>query len=69
MCVEYTNLNKAWPEDCYPLLRIDSLVDSTVGYQYLSFLDAFWGYHQIKMDLQDQTHTSFRTASAIYCYS
>nr|XP_027103133.1 uncharacterized protein LOC113724429 [Coffea arabica] len=27
MCVDFTNLNKACPKDCYPLPRIDQLVD------------------------------------------
>lgn len=48
MCVEYT-LNKACPKDFYPLPRIDALVDSTFEYEFLSFIDAFSGYHQIKM--------------------
>lgn len=29
MCVDYTDLNKACPKDCYPLPKI--LVNSTVG--------------------------------------
>ena len=43
MCVDFTNLNKACPKDSYPLPRIDQLVDSTVGHQLLSFMDAFLG--------------------------
>ncbi|XP_071933039.1 uncharacterized protein [Coffea arabica] len=49
MCVDFTNLNKACPKDCFPLPRIDRLVDSTVGFDVLCFLDAFKGYHQIEM--------------------
>lgn len=29
MCVNFTNLNKAYPKDSYPLLTIDRLVDSS----------------------------------------
>ena len=29
MCVDFTDLNKAYPKDSYPLPRIDTLVDST----------------------------------------
>ena len=50
MCVDFTNLNKAYPKDSYPLPRIDQLVDSTVGHKLLSFMDAFLGYNQIRMD-------------------
>ena len=50
MCVDFTDLNKACPKDSYPLPRIDQLVDSTADHQLLSFMEAFLGYNQIKMD-------------------
>ena len=53
MCVDFTNLNKACPKDSYPLPRVDILVDSTVIHQLLSFMDAFVGYNQIKLDKAD----------------
>lgn len=40
MCIDYTDLNKACPKDTYPLPNIDRLVDNTLGYRMLSFLDA-----------------------------
>jgi hypothetical protein len=49
MCVDYTGLNKACPKVPYPLPRIDQIVDSTAGCETLSFLDAYSGYHQIRM--------------------
>ena len=59
MCVDFTDINKACPKDSYPLLRIDQLIDSTAGHQLLSFMDAFSGYNQIRMDEADQEKTSF----------
>ena len=53
MCVEFTDLNKVCPKDSYPLPRVDILVDSTVRHQLLSFMDAFSGYNQIKLDEAD----------------
>ena len=50
MCVDFTDLNKAYPKDSYLLPRIDQLVESTAGYQLLRFMDAFLKYNQIKMD-------------------
>jgi hypothetical protein len=47
MCIDYTSLNKACPKDPFTLPRIDQVIDSTVGYDLLSFLDAYSGYHQI----------------------
>ena len=49
MCVDFTDLNKAYPKDSYSLLSIDALVDSASGCRLLSFLDAFLGYNQIRM--------------------
>ncbi|RVW87307.1 hypothetical protein CK203_037251 [Vitis vinifera] len=40
--------------DCFPLPRIDQIVDSTTGQGMLSFLDAFSGYHQIPMFPADE---------------
>ncbi|PKA55188.1 hypothetical protein AXF42_Ash003825 [Apostasia shenzhenica] len=47
MCVDFRSLNQACPKDTYPLPRINTMVDRTVGYEVMSFLDAFSGYHQI----------------------
>ena len=62
MCVDFTNLNKACPKDSYPLLRIDTLVDSTARNQLLSFMDTFLSYNKIKMEEVDQEKTSFVTS-------
>ena len=62
MCVDFTDLNRACPKDSYPLPRIDTLVDSTVRHQSLSFMDAFSSYNQIKLNEADQEKTSFVTS-------
>ena len=41
VCVDFTNLNKACLQDPFPMPWIDQLVDVTVGYPLMSFLDAF----------------------------
>jgi hypothetical protein len=69
MCVDYTSLNKACPKGPYPLPRIDQIVDSTGGCETLSFLDAYSGYHQIKMKESDQLTTCFITPFGMYCYT
>ena len=53
MCVDFTNLNKVCPKYSYPFPHIDKLVDSIARHQLLSFMDAFSGYNQIKMDETD----------------
>jgi hypothetical protein len=69
MRVDYTGLNKSCPKVPYPLPRIDQIVDSTAGCETLSFLDAYSGYHQIKMKESDQLATSFITPFGMYCYT
>ena len=54
MCVDYIDLNKACPADPFALPRIDQIIDATAGCACLSFLDAYSGYHQIKMAVKDQ---------------
>ena len=66
--MDFTDLNKAYPKDSYPLLHIDQLVDSTAGHKLLSFMDAFPSYNQIKMDEADQEKTSFVTNQGLFCY-
>ena len=53
MCIDFTDLNKACSKDSYPLPCIDLLVESTAEHQLLSFMDAFFGYNQIKLDETD----------------
>ena len=60
--MDFTDLNKTCPKDSYPLPHIDQLVDSIARHQLLSFMDAFLGYNQIKMDEADQEKTSFITS-------
>ena len=53
MCVDFTDLNKAYPEDSFPLSRIDALVDSASGNELLNFIDVFSSYNQILMYPED----------------
>ena len=61
VCVDYTDLNDACPKDSFPLPRIDQIVDASARHGMLSFLDAFYGYHQIPMYSPDVEKTSFTT--------
>ena len=60
--IEFTDINRAFPKDSFPLPRIDLIVDATAGHELLSFMDAFSDYNQISMDPDDQEKTSFVTA-------
>ena len=45
VCVDFTDLNKAYLKDPFPMSWIDQLVDATVGHPQMSFLDTFQSYH------------------------
>ena len=61
MCVDFMDLNKACTKDSFPMPKIDQLLDATIGHPRMSFLDAFQGYHQIPLALDDQEKTAFVT--------
>ncbi|GJT75004.1 reverse transcriptase domain-containing protein [Tanacetum coccineum] len=69
MCKDFTDLNKACPQDCYPLPEINWKVESLCGYPFKCFLDAYKGYHQIQMAESDEEKTAFHTNQGVYCYT
>ena len=66
--MDFTDLNNACPKDPYHLPHIDLLVDSTSGHKLLSFMDAYFGYNQIKMHKPNMEATSFVIGRGTYCY-
>ncbi|PWA78384.1 reverse transcriptase domain-containing protein [Artemisia annua] len=68
MCVDFTDINKACPKDCYPLPEIDWKVESLSGFRLKCFLDAYKGYHQIQMAVENEEKTAFYTGKGVYCY-
>ena len=68
LCIDFTDLNRACPKDSFPLPQIDLIVDATSGHKLFSFMDAFSGYNQIRIDPSNQEKTSFVTRQGTYCY-
>ena len=68
VCVDFTNLNNACSKNPFLMPKIDQLVDAIVGHPRMSFLDAFQGYHQIPLALDDQEKTTFVTPIRNYHY-
>lgn len=40
MYIDFTDVNKATLKDYFPLPSIDQLVDATIGFEFISFMDA-----------------------------
>ena len=68
MCVNFSDLNKAYPKDSFSLPSIDRLISASAGHHILSFMDAFSGYNQIMMDPVDQEKMAFITEQGLYCH-
>ena len=68
VCINFTDLNKTCPKDPFLMPEIDQLVDAIIGHPWMSFLNAFQGYHQILLALDDQEKTAFVTPVKNYHY-
>ncbi|GAA0180540.1 hypothetical protein LIER_30123 [Lithospermum erythrorhizon] len=68
MFTDFTNLNKACPNDYYPLPCLGRLVDGSAGHEIFDFLDASRCYHQIRLDVEDQEKTAFIKEYGLYCW-
>ena len=56
------------PNDDFPLQRISTIIDSVIGWELLSLLDCFIGYHQITINQQDKEKTNFITPFGTYYF-
>ena len=53
MCIDFTDLNKVCQKDSFSLPTIDRLVDASIDYKVLNFMDAFSEYNKITLDPAD----------------
>ncbi|KAA0042128.1 ty3-gypsy retrotransposon protein [Cucumis melo var. makuwa] len=66
--VDFRDLNNACQKDNFPLPIMEIMIDATARHEALSFMDGSSGYNQIRMALDDEEKTAFRTLKGIYCY-
>jgi hypothetical protein len=59
MCIDYRDINKAFPKDNYPTPFIEQIVDDCIGSKIFSLMDGFSGYNHVNIILADQHKTSF----------
>ena len=67
--MDFTYLNKACPKDAYLLPSINKLVDGALEAKFLSFIETFSSYNQIKMHLLDMEKMAFIMENANYYYN
>jgi hypothetical protein len=68
MCTEFTDLNKCYLKDDFPLSRIYEVVDSAIDCETMALLDYFSGNHQIWLYKEHGEKISFITLFSTYCY-
>ena len=49
VCIDFRDRNEACPKDEFPLSITDVIIDNTCGFEWMSFMDEFFGYNQIKI--------------------
>lgn len=64
----YIGINRAYSKDFYQLPHIDILVDNSIGYKHISFIDAYSSYYKILMFGPDRKKAVFMT-KANYQYN
>jgi hypothetical protein len=45
VCTDFTDLNKCYPKDDFPLTRIDQIIDYAAASEMMALLDCFSRYH------------------------
>nr|GEU77855.1 hypothetical protein [Tanacetum cinerariifolium] len=66
--IDYRKLNEATLKDYFPLPFMDEMLERLAGNQYYCFLDDFFGYFQIPIDLKDQEKTTFTCPYGTFAY-
>nr|GEX37735.1 reverse transcriptase domain-containing protein [Tanacetum cinerariifolium] len=65
---DYQKLNEATRKDHFLLSFMDQMLERLAGNQYYCFLDGFFGYFQIPIDLKDQEKTTFTCPYGTFTY-
>lgn len=68
ICIDFRDLNKATPKDQYPMPVADLLIDAASRYEYISSMDGYAGYHQLRIAHEDCNKTAFRCPKSLGLY-
>lgn len=68
VCVDFHDINRAFPKDNYPTPFINQIIDNCAGSDIFSLTDGFSGYNQIKILSTDKHKTAFICPCMTFSY-
>jgi hypothetical protein len=68
VCVDYRDINKAFPKDNFPTPFIDQIIDNCARSEIFSLIDGFSEYNQINIFPVDQYKTAFICPWGTFAY-
>lgn len=68
VCIDFRDLNAATLKEEYPMPFSKMLIDSVVGFEFLSMLDGYSGYNQNFIAEEDVPKMAFRCSGALGTY-
>lgn len=67
-CIDFGDINKAYPKCAFPLPHIYMIVDLKIGHEIFYFMDGFSNYNKITINKQDQYKITFITPWGTFCW-
>nr|GEX63068.1 DNA-directed DNA polymerase [Tanacetum cinerariifolium] len=68
VCIYYRKINDATRKDHFSPLSMDQMLEQLVGNAFYCFLDGFFGYIQIPINLPDQEKSTFTCPYGTFAY-
>lgn len=69
VCVDLTKLNKCVVRERFTLPTVEQALGSLAGAKWFSKLDAFSGFHQVRLSRDSEELTTFLTPFGRYCFT